>query len=822
MTPGGCPVHAAGVPPVLVQCRAADATYWGMSHAAQEQARLIALSRYEPLRADVQAAFEHLLQLTTQLFQVPLASLSLVDATHQTMTATCGLMPGRLSRTESLCDVVIRGQTLIATGDASQDARFARHPRVLGEPHVRFYASAPLRSPDGHVVGALCIAAPDVRPDLTGAQRDQLTALAALAMNELELQLTTRVLTRERADMTHLNGELTSALRGAETLMGLADLADLDLDPQDFALHATALTASALDVDWGGLMLMNDERAISHGAWHSPRGETFNRVASAGIRRDGQGLLWDTLKADQPLFFDDYVRHGQAHPGGVSLGLSAAASAPLGTLGDTAYLMAFFKLDRPDPWSAADRRLIRAVARTVRQALQRAQARVTLRETQARLQLALDSAPLVLWTTDLSGVITLSEGRGLASLGRRPGQSVGLSIYDLYATSPEVLAALDRVLQGEALTTQVHAGPRVMEARYEPVRNAEGKQTGMMGLGYDVTTLVDAERAARQAQGRAEALLELSQLLSDGPDFLRVAEQALEALRRALGGGWLVVWEGSQGPYRPMIRVGPVPEVMQARQAQGRGDTYAALGVLQGREVFLDEAELPAAAREDGLSGVALLPLVVQPDRAWVLGLYRAERGVETWLPEERVLVQAAARLLRAGAERHLHVSSLTHAAYTDQLTGLGNRRALEETAPGVLRDAERAGQQVTVLSLDIDGLKRVNDTEGHARGDELLITFAGALRHAVRAEDLVFRLGGDEFVVVMRHGPQGVLGEERVRAAVRHTQAAGFEEVDASVGAAVAPEDGWALESLLARSDERMYQLKVQRKRGAEPHRPR
>lgn len=105
--------------PALVQHRTANATYWGMSHTAQEHERLIALSRYEPLRADVQVAFEQLLQLTTQLFQVPLASLSLVDATHQTMTATCGLMPGRLSRAESLCDVVIRSQSLVTTGDAS-------------------------------------------------------------------------------------------------------------------------------------------------------------------------------------------------------------------------------------------------------------------------------------------------------------------------------------------------------------------------------------------------------------------------------------------------------------------------------------------------------------------------------------------------------------------------------------------------------------------------------------------------------------------------------------------------------------------------------
>lgn len=781
-----------------------------------DHARLVALTRYEPLRAHVQVAFEQLLHLTTTVFQVPLASLSLMDATHQTMIATCGVTPGRLPRTESMCDHVLRSGTLISTGDARQDPRFARHPSVLGAPHLRFYASAPLRSADGHVVGALCIGSPDPRPDLSGAQRDQLAALAALAMTALDLQLATQVSAREQADVTQLNADLRTALWTAETLAAVTDLMELDLDPQDLALQVTALTASALDVDCGGLMLLNGQRAISIGAWHSPRGEAFHRVASAGVRRDGQGLLWEVLAADQPLFFDDYAGHGRAHPGGVALGLRAAASAPLGQVGDTRYLMALFRLDRQDPWSAVQRQVIGAVARTAQQALQRAQDRAALQETQARLHLALDSAPLVLWTTDLSGVITLSEGRGLASLGRRPGQSVGLSVYDLYASSPDVLAALDRVLGGEALTTQVQAGPRIMEARYEPLRNAEGKQTGMMGLGYDVTALVEAERTARQAQLRAEALLELSHLLSDGLDFLAVARQALETLRGALGGGWMVVWEHQSGAYRPLLQVGPVPEGLQDRQVEGRGELYATLGVLEGRQAFLHAGDLPADARQGGLRGVALLPLVLRfPEQVWVLGIYRADGQADTWSPEEQTLIQAAARLLRAGAERQVHYTSLMEAAYTDQLTGLGNRHALEQTVPNLLQDAARAGQQVTVLSIDIDGLKQVNDTGGHARGDVLLTTFAAALRDAVRAEDHLFRVGGDEFVVVMRHGLLGTRGEEGVHAAVRQTRESGFGGVDASVGTAVAPRDGWALEELLARSDERMYQVKVRRKAG-------
>jgi len=88
--------------------------------------------------------------------------------------------------------------------------------------------------------------------------------------------------------------------------------------------------------------------------------------------------------------------------------------------------------------------------------------------------------------------------------------------------------------------------------------------------------------------------------------------------------------------------------------------------------------------------------------------------------------------------------------AALDALTGLYNRRSGEQRLASEILRAERTGRPLTILLLDLDGLKSMNDKHGHAAGDELIRTFAQGLNRAIRGSDLAVRFGGDEFLVLL------------------------------------------------------------------------
>ena len=154
--------------------------------------------------------------------------------------------------------------------------------------------------------------------------------------------------------------------------------------------------------------------------------------------------------------------------------------------------------------------------------------------------------------------------------------------------------------------------------------------------------------------------------------------------------------------------------------------------------------------------------------------------------------------------------------ALLDSLTGLPNRRALQEMLPRALARARRNLRQLAVLFLDLDGLKRVNDDHGHLAGDELLRQFAQRLRQCVRETDTVSRLAGDEFVVVL----EGLLDAETDARAVgaKIIEVAsqpvelptGCIEVGTSIGLCVhQPGDSASADELIAAADHAMYAAK-------------
>jgi diguanylate cyclase len=153
-----------------------------------------------------------------------------------------------------------------------------------------------------------------------------------------------------------------------------------------------------------------------------------------------------------------------------------------------------------------------------------------------------------------------------------------------------------------------------------------------------------------------------------------------------------------------------------------------------------------------------------------------------------------------------------------DALTGLGNRRLLHERLNYEIVRHRRHSRRFTLLALDLDGFKQVNDRFGHLAGDEILREVARALQRAVRDQDTVVRFGGDEFCVL---APESTWQDaealaQRLHLAVENA-VGGLDMLGVSVGYAVFPDEGWTPEHLLARADAAEIDVK-RRKRSPQP----
>jgi diguanylate cyclase (GGDEF)-like protein len=163
----------------------------------------------------------------------------------------------------------------------------------------------------------------------------------------------------------------------------------------------------------------------------------------------------------------------------------------------------------------------------------------------------------------------------------------------------------------------------------------------------------------------------------------------------------------------------------------------------------------------------------------------------------------AALATVAVSARAERRATALLRASLQDPLTGVGNRRLLAERLEAELGRHRRHGRPLTVVVLDLDGFKHVNDRFGHPVGDEVLRDVAHALQRAVRSEDVVARAGGDEFwILAPETGTQGALQlVRRLERAVAHASA-GLDDLGASLGWAVAPTDGDDAGALLAAAD--------------------
>jgi diguanylate cyclase len=189
-----------------------------------------------------------------------------------------------------------------------------------------------------------------------------------------------------------------------------------------------------------------------------------------------------------------------------------------------------------------------------------------------------------------------------------------------------------------------------------------------------------------------------------------------------------------------------------------------------------------------------------------------SRRTAVPWSDRARRLLEAAAVEASAALARAYSHREAEARASTDALTGLPNRRYFDEYC-ALLSRRRRADDRVGVLMIDIDRFKVLNDTRGHAAGDQVLRAVAGVIARAVREDDVPARYGGEEFAVLLRNPSPEVAVDvaERVRSAVAELDLRGFgvPNVSVSVGVAVAVRPEESIDALVAEADAALYRAK-------------
>jgi diguanylate cyclase (GGDEF)-like protein len=233
---------------------------------------------------------------------------------------------------------------------------------------------------------------------------------------------------------------------------------------------------------------------------------------------------------------------------------------------------------------------------------------------------------------------------------------------------------------------------------------------------------------------------------------------------------------------------------------------------IQNDKLFVLKEE--ALAR--GYRSMIALPLVMESRVRAVFKIYAEE--VNFFSSEIITILGDMARDLSFALDYTAKEERLSNLAYHDVLTGLPNRRLLNEHLNQELARARRQKTMVAVVFLDIDNLKTVNDTLGHGAGDRLLREVSTRIASCTREGDIVARLGGDEFVMVLPiQSDQETVSPliQRVRDSMSRTLRLGNRKlnVSCSIGVAVYPQDGGDNATLLRNADAHMYRAKESRR---------
>jgi PAS domain S-box-containing protein len=245
----------------------------------RERNRLKSLHRYGILDTAAEPGFDEIAQVAALHLGAPISAVSFVDEDRQWFKASVGLGVSETPRSASFCAHAMVGDDVFVVPDATADDRFKANPLVTGDPAIRFYAGAPIRSPEGAPLGAVCVIDTRARPEgVTPAQ----SALLRMLAGQVETQLRLRQLLREQSMLTSRQAARNAAGDGREgALLDAFDMADVGWWDWDIA---------------GDLVFANAEMAMAYGVpvEEAARGMPITRFLG-GVHPEDLGFLRESI-----------------------------------------------------------------------------------------------------------------------------------------------------------------------------------------------------------------------------------------------------------------------------------------------------------------------------------------------------------------------------------------------------------------------------------------------------------------------------------------------------------------------------------------------
>ncbi len=455
-----------------------------------------------------------------------------------------------------------------------------------------------------------------------------------------------------------------------------------------------------------------------------------------------------------------------------------------------------------------------------------------LRESEARYRDVVETASEGVWVVDADGITTLANDAMAAMLGTRREELVGRPVFDFVddAAVAELKRHLDRRRQGiserhEFRFRRADGTELWAELAASPILDGEGRYLGALAMASDVGVRRRQEAALRVSNAELERIVARLERHRQSLELIATMNVRLQATAVEDEARTIIGETGAMmfAPHSGSISLVDAAGMLMPVASWGANNWRRA-------DVALTECHAvaaPAAPRSLQCAGrcaavvpgesrdVVCLPLRVDETVVGVVNL--VGDGAATGEPEDlERRVRLFGEIAQLGLANVRLREALREQAIRDPLTGLANRRLLDET---LLRDAARSmrsGDHFVVAMIDIDHFKACNDAHGHAAGDAVLCALAKVLEREVRGGDLAARYGGEEFVCLMH---DMTLDEAHLRFEVLRERIAGLRPmhlgadvgpITVSIGLAEAPTHGINPEAILRAADEAMYRAKA------------